>query len=91
MDRKSAWENTRALGYMNKGIRNEVPDAPINRRPDIMAVRRDGTIDQFEVKSKTDKENLLEQRMRGNQVMMGDRAGTIEVVLIGGPKPWLKQ
>ena len=66
--------------YVNKGIRNEVKDAAINRRPDIMAVRRDGKIDQFEIKSKTDKAEELYRRLNENRLMMGNRAGTIEVL-----------
>ncbi len=62
--------------YVNKGIRNEVPSASINRRPDIMGVRNNGLIDQIEVPSKTDAPMKLTKRMEDNQRMFGDRAGT---------------
>ena len=68
--------------YVNKGISNEVPGASPNRRPDIMAVRRDGTIDQFEIPSKTDTVQGLYDRMTDTQSLLGDKAGTVEVVLI---------
>ena len=66
--------------YINKGIRNEIPNAPINRRPDIMAVRRNGLIDQVEVPSKSDVSNKLIKRMEENSKTFGNRAG----------KYWLK-
>ena len=68
--------------YVNKGLHNEVPDTAINRRPDIMGVRTDGKIDQFEVPSRTDTVQGLTNRMIDNQGMLGDRAGSIEVVPI---------
>ena len=68
--------------YVNQGLHNEVPDTAVNRRPDIMAVRPDGIIDQFEVPSKTDTVAGLTNRMIDNQRMLGDRAGSIEVVPI---------
>ncbi|MGN0547752.1 MAG: RHS repeat domain-containing protein, partial [Acutalibacteraceae bacterium] len=68
--------------YVNKGLRNEVPSVPINRRPDIMAVRWDGIIDQVEVPSKSDQELKLIKRMIDNNSMLGKRAGEIEIVHI---------
>ena len=65
--------------YVNKGIRNEVKGSVVNRRPDIMAVRHDGLIDQFEIPSKTDSVRKLQERMIKNQKMMGERAGSTEI------------
>ncbi|PXV84492.1 RHS repeat-associated protein [Lachnotalea glycerini] len=65
--------------YVNKGLSNEVPGAKPNRRPDIMGVKKDGTIDQVEVPSKTDTVTGLTDRMKNNQAIIGDRAGTIKV------------
>lgn len=68
----------------NKGIRNEIKDAVINRRHDIMAARHDGTIDQFKIMSKTDKADKLYERMRDSRLMMGNRGGAIKVENIMG-------
>ena len=68
--------------YVNKGLSNEIPGATPNRRPDIMAVKPDGSIDQFEVPSKTDTIKGLLDRMTDNTRILGDRAGDIEVVPI---------
>lgn len=65
--------------YVNKGLSNEIPGAKPNRRPDIMGVRHDGTIEQVEVPSKTDDPADLIERMIDNQRIIGDRAGTIKV------------
>ena len=65
--------------YVNKGLRNEIPNAPKNNRPDVMGVKRNGKIDQVEVPSKTDSFKGLMNRMKDNQSMMGDRAGKIKV------------
>ncbi|SFU30621.1 hypothetical protein, partial [Butyrivibrio sp. INlla21] len=71
--------------YVNKGLSNEIPDAKPNRRPDIMGVRPDGTIDQVEVPSKTDNPKDLIDRMKSNQEIIGkERAGTIRIRNIGG-------
>ncbi|MCI8562936.1 MAG: hypothetical protein HFH69_05395 [Lachnospiraceae bacterium] len=71
--------------YVNKGLSHEIPGATPNRRPDIMAVRRDnGLIDQVEVPSKTDTTDALIERMRDNQRIMGDRAGSIKIKRIRG-------
>ena len=70
--------------YVNKGLSNEIPGAKPNRRPDIMGVRRDGLIDQVEVPSKTDNPENLINRMKDNQIIMGDRAGNINIKEIGG-------
>jgi len=69
--------------YVNKGLHNEVPDTPLNNRPDIMGVRHNGIIDQVEVPSKTDTYKDLMDRMKLNQSMLGDRAGPIKVRTIG--------
>ena len=69
--------------YINKGISNEIAGANPNRRPDIMAVRYDGLIDQVEVPSKTDDILKLRTRMIDNQKIMGERAGKIKIALIG--------
>lgn len=53
--------------YLNKGIRNEIPNASTNRRPDIMGVRKNGKIDQIEVMSKTDSYSTLQNRMIDNR------------------------
>lgn len=68
--------------YVNKGLRNEVKNVPINRRPDIMAVRWDGVIDQVEVPSKSDSINKLIVRMYNNNSMLGKRAGETRIVYI---------
>jgi RHS repeat-associated protein len=68
--------------YVNKGLSNEIPGAKPNRRPDVMGVRNDGTIDQVEVPSKTDDPADLIERMIDNQRIIGDRAGTIKVIPI---------
>ena len=68
--------------YVNKGLSNEIPGAKPNRRPDIMAVKPDKTIDQFEIPSKTDTVSGLYDRMVDNKRIIGDRAGKIEVVPI---------
>lgn len=65
--------------YVNKGLSNEIPGAKPNRRPDVMGVRHDGTIDQVEVPSKTDDPLALRNRMKDNQRIIGDRAGSIKV------------
>jgi RHS repeat-associated protein len=66
--------------YINKGLSNEIPGAKPNRRPDIMGVRHDGTIDQVEVASKTDDPRLLRERMNKNKSQMGTRAGGTELL-----------
>lgn len=68
--------------YVNKGLSNEIPGAKPNRRPDIMAVKPDATIDQFEVPSKTDSAQGLLDRMTDSKNIIGDRAGEIKVVPI---------
>lgn len=70
--------------YVNKGLSNEIPSAKPNRRPDIMAVRKDGLIDQVEVPSKSDSPVKLIDRMTDSQRILGDRAGTIRIKEIGG-------
>ena len=70
--------------YVNKGLSNEVPGAKPNRRPDIMGVRKDGLIDQVEVLSKTDSMSKLIERMKDNAKILGDKAGKIKAVSIGG-------
>ena len=66
--------------YLNKGLRNEIPNASANRRPDVMGVRKNGKIDQIEVMSKTDSRSALQNRLLDNRNMMGTRGGTINVV-----------
>ena len=66
--------------YVNRGIRNEVPGAKRNRRPDIIAVRADGTIDIFEVPSNSDSTKKLRIRMDEVQGYFGDRRGISEIV-----------
>lgn len=69
--------------YLNKGLSNEVPlNGSPNRRPDLIVVRRDGKIDQYEVPSKSDDVNSLFDRMRDNQKILGERAGTINIEYI---------
>ena len=69
--------------YVNKGIRNEIPGAAHNNRPDIMGVRRDSKlIDQVEVPSKTDSISALRNRMNTNKAMMGNRAGSTRIAQI---------
>ncbi|SEL29478.1 RHS repeat-associated core domain-containing protein [Paenibacillus sp. OK003] len=66
--------------YLNKGMGNEIKGISPNRRPDIMSVRRDGKIDQYEVPSKTDRVSDLIKRMQDNQRLMGNRAGDIYIL-----------
>ncbi|WP_256833375.1 pre-toxin TG domain-containing protein [Parageobacillus thermoglucosidasius] len=66
--------------YLNKGLSNEIPGITPNRRPDIMVVRSDGKIDQYEVPSKTDNIDDLISRMRDNQRLLGARAGDIFIL-----------
>lgn len=68
--------------YLNKGLRNEVPNAPKNNRPDVMVKNSDGTIDQYEVPSRTDDPLKLINRMQQNQQMMGNQAGDYELLQI---------
>ena len=70
--------------YVNKGLSNEIPNAKPNRRPDIMAVKPSGIIDQVEVPSKTDDVASLIERMIDNQRIMEDRSGKIIIRKIGG-------
>ena len=74
--------------YVNKKLSNEIPGASPDRRPDIMAVRRDGKIDQFEIPSKTDHPKDLYERMDNTRKILGDRAGDIQVINI--PKEFLR-
>ena len=67
--------------YLNKGLQNEVPGAKPNR-PDVMVVKSNGKINQYEVPSKTDDPNNLIQRMIENQQHLGDRAGSIQILPI---------
>ena len=69
--------------YVNMALSNEIAGATHDRRPDIMGVRHDGLIDQVEVPSRTDNVRNLRSRMEDNQGMLGDRAGSINIVLIG--------
>jgi len=64
--------------YLNKALSNAVPGAGLNR-PDIMVKRINGLIDQFEVPSKTDSISSLFNRMRQNQQMLGEQAGSIGI------------
>ncbi|ENQ3105594.1 hypothetical protein SAMN04488168_13817 [Bacillus sp. 491mf] len=66
--------------YLNKGLSNEIPGIKPNRRPDIMVVRKDGKIDQYEVPSKTDNVEDLLERMKDNQRLLKDRAGDIFIL-----------
>jgi hypothetical protein len=68
--------------YVNKGLSNVEPGITPNRRPDITAVRHDGTIDQFEVPSKTDTYSALRARMNDNAKNLGTRAGKKQIVPI---------
>ena len=65
--------------YVNKGLSNEIPGARPNRRPDVMGVRHNGIIDQVEVPSKTDDLLALRNRMKDNQKIIGNRAGSIKI------------
>ena len=68
--------------YVNKGLSNvtELTNIEPNRRPDIMVVRTDGKIDQYEVLSKTDDRNAIYDRLRDNQRILGDKAGEIHML-----------
>ncbi|MEK4715672.1 hypothetical protein MKX62_23160 [Sporosarcina sp. FSL K6-5500] len=66
--------------YLNKGLSNEIPGIKPNRRPDIMVVRKDRKIDQYEVPSKTDNVEDLIERMEDNQRLLIDRAGDIFIL-----------
>ena len=65
--------------YVNKGLGNEISGAKPNRRPDVMGIRINGLIDQVEVPSKTDNIFALRNRMKDNQKIIGDRAGSIKI------------
>ncbi|WP_046229084.1 hypothetical protein [Paenibacillus algorifonticola] len=67
--------------YLNKGLQNEVPGAKTNR-PDVMVVKSDGKINQYEVPSKTDDPAALTQRMIDNRKQLGNRAGSIQILPI---------
>ncbi|ANY67516.1 hypothetical protein BBD42_14315 [Paenibacillus sp. BIHB 4019] len=67
--------------YLNKGLQREVPGAK-PRRPDVMVVKTNGKIDQYEVPSKTDDVLSLRKRMIENQKYLGDRAGKTEILNI---------
>ena len=69
--------------YLNKGLRNEVPDISINRRPDVWGVRTDGLIDQFEVPSKTDSLKKLNDRMADTKKLLGNKGGATGIIEIG--------
>ena len=72
--------------YVNRGLSNEVPGIRPNRRPDIMAVRKDGTIEQFEVKSKSDTFENLKNRVEDTQSRLGERGGRYKIIDI--PEEW---
>ncbi|WP_188669558.1 RHS repeat-associated core domain-containing protein [Saccharibacillus kuerlensis] len=65
--------------YLNKGLQNEVPRAKPNR-PDVMVVKSNGKINQYEVPSKTDDPAMLIKRMIENQKHLNDRAGVIQIL-----------
>ena len=64
-----------AVLFVNQGLSNVIPGVRPNRRPDIIAIRRDGKVDQFEIPSKTDLDWKLEKRMEDNKQILGDLAG----------------
>lgn len=70
--------------YMNKGLSNvqEINKIDPNRRPDIMVVRKNGKIDQYEIPSETDDVIALMDRMTDNQRILGDIAGNIYIIPI---------
>jgi len=68
--------------YVNKGIRNEVPNVTPNTRADITGVRKDNAIDLFEVPSKTDDPQALLNRMKNTQSQLGERSGNSSIVNI---------
>ncbi len=72
--------------YVNRGLSNEVPGIRPNRRPDIMAVRKDGTIEQFEVMSKSDTMGELRDRVTDTQSRLGERGGRYKIIDI--PEKW---
>ena len=61
---------------VNQGI-NEASGLSLspNRRPDIIGVRHDGTIDLFEIPSKTDRPEVLLNRMQEVLDKLNARAG----------------
>ena len=72
--------------YVNKAVSNEAPGIRPNRRPDIMAVRKDGTIEQFEVMSKSDRLKKLRDKVTDTQSRLGERGGRYEIIDI--PEKW---
>ncbi|HML35656.1 hypothetical protein [Sporomusa sphaeroides] len=68
--------------YVNKGLSNvtELNNIEPNRRPDIMVVRTDGKIDQYEVLSKTDNRESILERLLDNQRILGDKAGKFYIL-----------
>ncbi|WP_429842082.1 RHS repeat domain-containing protein [Brevibacillus sp. FIR094] len=67
--------------YLNKGLQNEVASAR-PRRPDVMVVKSNGKINQYEVPSTTDDPAKLVERMIDNQKELGSRAGSIQLLPI---------
>lgn len=67
--------------YVNKGIKRELgPGNFKNTQPDVWGVRSgNGKIDQVEVPSKTDKDWKLRDKMKTNQAIMGEKAGSAEL------------
>ena len=49
--------------YANKGITTSIPGAITKRRPDIVAIKKDGTIEIYEVPSNSDTLSDLRERM----------------------------
>ena len=71
--------------YVHHQIGMVVDDIPLElkkRRPDIIAIREDGTIDLVEVASKTDRENKLHERIDKIWEALGDQQGERGVLKI---------
>jgi RHS repeat-associated protein len=68
---------------LNKGISKYAPGAKPNNRPDIMAKKTGGKIDQYEVPSKTDIRDKLLDRMDQNRDILGSKAGDINILEVG--------
>ncbi|WP_281503698.1 RHS repeat-associated core domain-containing protein [Ectobacillus sp. JY-23] len=78
---KEAKKDDSVTVYLNKGLQNIIPGLKPNR-PDIMVVRKNGRVDQYEVPSKTDNVDKLVIRMKQNQNLLGKRGGKFELVPI---------
>ena len=67
--------------YVNKGIRNVLPNAVRNFRPDVMGIRNNGLIDIFEVQSPSQSINFMTYKTDMLRNMLGNQAGEVSPIL----------